>query len=247
MSRQFFSSLFIGIGLSLMVATRSSADEQTSGGVESRPPRVMRHIEGWTVHVDPKLVEGKHAAAGEDALEMLRSHLQRIRVLMPSETLRRLRTIEIWIDHQHPKLEGLQYHPSAAWLADNGHDAALAKKVHICRAAQLLEREELLKHPAAILHELAHGYHDQILGFEHPGVLDAFRQSQKDRRYEDVLLYTGARVRHYGLTNHKEYFAEGTEAFFYRNDFYPFVRAELKEHDPALHQLLHDVWGVTER
>ncbi len=49
-------------------------------------------------------------------------------------------------------------------------------------------------------------------------------------------------MKHYGLTNHKEYFAEGTEAFFYRNDFYPFVRAELKEHDPALQDLLIKIW-----
>ena len=41
-----------------------------------------------------------------------------------------------------------------------------------------------------------------------------------------------------------EYFAEGTEAYFDRNDFYPFVRAELKEHDPVLHDLLEEIWGV---
>ena len=52
-----------------------------------------------------------------------------------------------------------------------------------------------------------------------------------------------SKVRHYALTNHKEYFAEGTEAYFYRNDFYPFVRAELKEHDPELHELLVEIWG----
>jgi len=40
-----------------------------------------------------------------------------------------------------------------------------------------------------------------------------------------------------------EYFAEGTEAYFYRNDFYPFCRAELKEHDPILHDLLVEIWG----
>ena len=61
--------------------------------------------------------------------------------------------------------------------------------------------------------------------------------------YENVLLFNGKKVRHYALTNHKEYFAEATEAYFYRNDFYPFVRAELKEHDPTLHDLLADIWG----
>jgi len=45
------------------------------------------------------------------------------------------------------------------------------------------------------------------------------------------------------LNNHKEYFAEGTEAYFYRNDFFPFVRAELALHDPSLHELLETIWG----
>ena len=49
-------------------------------------------------------------------------------------------------------------------------------------------------------------------------------------------------MKHYGLNNEKEYFAEGTEAYFYRNDFYPFVRAELKEHDPDLHAVLAKIW-----
>jgi len=62
--------------------------------------------------------------------------------------------------------------------------------------------------------------------------------------YEKVLLYTGQTVKHYGLSNHKEYFAEGTEAYFYRNDFFPFVRAELKLHDPTLHDVLLGIWGL---
>ena len=67
--------------------------------------------------------------------------------------------------------------------------------------------------------------------------------ASKDCLYETVLLFNGKKVRHYGLRDHKEYFAEGTEAYFYHNDFYPFVRAELKEHDPALHELLVEIWG----
>jgi dipeptidyl-peptidase-4 len=48
----------------------------------------------------------------------------------------------------------------------------------------------------------------------------------------------------YAATTPMEYFAEGTEAFFDGNYFYPFVRAELKEHDPLLHDLLVEIWGV---
>ena len=39
--------------------------------------------------------------------------------------------------------------------------------------------------------------------------------------------------------------AESTEAFFLRNDFFPFNRAELKQHDPEMEQLLASLWAVT--
>ena len=47
------------------------------------------------------------------------------------------------------------------------------------------------------------------------------------------------------MTNPMEYFAESTEAFFSRNDFFPFTRDELKQHDPEMEQLLVKLWGVT--
>lgn len=213
-----------------------------------RPPAIRfdpapRDIEGWKVHVEPALFDGEHHAQGAKALAMLANHLQRIKILVPPGPLEKLQTIEIWIEHDHPRLKSMQYHPSHAWLVDNGHDPRLARKVHITQARDLLSRSHLLKHPAVILHELAHGYHDQVLNFEHPDILAAYKACKESGSYENVLLHTGERVKHYGLTNHKEYFAEGTEAYFYRNDFYPFVRAELQEHDPTLHELLVKIWG----
>ena len=50
-------------------------------------------------------------------------------------------------------------------------------------------------------------------------------------------------LRHYGATNHKEYFAEATEAYLYHNDFYPFVAAELKDFDPKAFAVMKEVWG----
>ena len=204
---------------------------------------VQQQIEGWTVHVDPALLSGEHAESGGKALMMLANHLQRVALLMPTtERLEQMQKLEIWIEHEHPVLNSMQYHPSVLWLRGNGHDPRLVKKVHVPVARELLSREQLLKHPAVILHELAHAYHDQVLSFDHPKIIEAFKRSADAGIYEKVLLYTGETVQHYGLSNHKEFFAEGTEAYFYRNDFYPFVRAELKEHDPKFHDLLKEIW-----
>ena len=60
---------------------------------------------------------------------------------------------------------------------------------------------------------------------------------------EAARPHTGRTVKHYGLTNQMEYFAECTEAYLGVNDFYPFVRAELNEHDPGMFQLLKKIWG----
>jgi len=204
---------------------------------------VIRPIEGWTVEIEPALLDGEFAEEGGRALSMLANHLQRIAILVPEPQLSDLRRIGIWIERDHPRLKSMQYHPSRDWLVEHGHDPRLARKVHITQSRDLLSRQQMLKHPAVILHELAHGYHDQFLDFDQPEIVAVFEQAKASGRYEKVLLYTGETVRHYGLTDQKEYFAEGTEAYFYRNDFYPFVRAELKEFDPRLHDLLEKIWG----
>ena len=204
---------------------------------------IVQEIDGWTVHVDPRLLEGEHGENGARALKMLANHLQRIAILVPGGQLAKLRTVEFWIEYAHPQLSGMHYHPNPKWLTDRGHDRRLAKKVHVTHAEQLLSRQQMLKHPAVILHELAHAYHDKYLSFNNQRIIDAYDKAMAAGIYERVLLYNGRQVRHYGANDHKEYFAEGTESFFYRNDFYPFVAAELAEHDPTLYNLLVEIWG----
>jgi len=231
------------VALIPVMAATARAVEPSAEALAHRFDPVVMEIEGWTVHVEPALLaEGTHAEEGRKALAMLTNHLQRIAILLPEPALARMRKCEIWIEHAHPELGAMQYHPQRKWLTDRGHDARLAKKVHITRADQLFDRGQMLKHPAVILHELAHAYHDQVLGFGDRRVIEAYDAAMKEQLYDKVLLYTGRYVRHYAASNHKEYFAESTEAYFYRNDFYPFVRAELKEHDPRMHALMREIW-----
>jgi dipeptidyl-peptidase-4 len=221
-------------------ATAAKADAAKASGARFDP--VERDLEGWNVFVEPALVEGEFAEDGARALKMLANHLQRIKIVVPARPLARLQQIGIWLEHEHPQYRSLRYHPSRQWLIEHGEDERLARKVHVPQAALLLSREQMLKHPAMVLHELAHGYHDQVLGFDNPDVIAAFERAKAAHLYDEVLAHTGKTIRHYALSNHKEYFAEGTEAWFYRNDFYPFVRAELQQHDPPLADVLKQVW-----
>lgn len=229
--------------LSVAALTTTSQEKQTPAAAGVRFDPVKQNIEGWTVYVQPAMLKGGGAEAGAQQLSMLANHLQRIKILLPEKQLKIMQTLEIWIEQDHPTLGNMQYHPGKRWLSDHGHDLRLHQKVHIPRAAALLSRQQILKHPAVILHELAHSYHDQILGFDHSKVKNAYDRAMAAGKYKQVLLYTGRTVKHYGTTNEKEFFAEGTEAYFYRNDFYPFVAAELEIYDPFFFEVLQDIWG----
>ena len=236
-------SLFI---LNLIFLSMLNANQVENNSPVRFDP-VIKNIEGWQIHIDPALLKGKHSKDGSHAIKMLTNHLQRISILVQGEALKKLKTCQIWLEHSHPTLHAMQYHPSVGWLKSNGHDPRLHKKVHVPQARALTSRGQLLKHPAVILHELAHAYHDQFLTFDQPDIIAAYNKAKEKGDYNKVMLYTGQSVKHYAMTNHKEYFAEGTEAYFYRNDFYPFVRAELKKHDLVLHQVLEKVWGPAKK
>lgn len=206
------------------------------------PEPIHRQIEGWNIEVDPEILSEANREQGEETLLALGNHLQRVRYIVPADRLVQLRQMPIRIDWMHD-LTNMQYHPSSDWLIEHGYDPRLEKHVHIPRAQQLLDPRQWAKHPYAVLHELAHAYHDQILGFDHAEIVTTFEQAKSAGIYQDVLLYTGERVDHYALSNHKEYFAESTEAYFGVNDFYPFVRAELREHDARMFGLMERIWG----
>ncbi len=204
---------------------------------------IEKQLEGWTIKVDPRLLSGESKEVGDKAFRALANHLQRVEYIMPADRLAQLRKLPIWIELENPHTGNMQFHPDRGWLLANGFDPRLVKHVHIPRAKALYSRSTWAKHPYVVLHELAHSYHNQVLSFEHPETIAAFQDAKEKGIYEKVLLFTGRKVRHYALSNHKEYFAESTEAYLGMNDFYPFVRAELKEHDPKMYAVMEAVWG----
>jgi hypothetical protein len=202
-----------------------------------------RKIEGWTIRVDDRLLKNEAAAQGERALKLLNARLVAITMVVPEPALTKLRTITIQLDLDYADLKPMQYHPGADWLRDNGYRESVAKCVHIPAVADFLSPYENHRMPWVILHELTHAYHDQILGFDHPGIIAAWKKFRDSGKYKTVLTSSGPVREHYGLTDEKEFFAEMTETYFGSNDFYPFVAGELKKDEPAIFALMAEIWG----
>lgn len=202
-----------------------------------------RDVRGWTVHVSRDLLEVDPATAAA-ALELMDVKLYDVVRAVPGPALARLREIPIWLgrEDEHGRFPCACYHPSADWLRENGYDPARAGAVDVLNAATFLDWTH--EQPAMLLHELAHGYHDRVVGRDHAGLAAAYRRAVDSGDYDRVLHWDGETVRAYALQNGSEYFAELTEALFGTNDFHPFVRAELQHHDPQGYAVLRELWGL---
>lgn len=202
-----------------------------------------KQIEGWTVHLDQRLLTEENKELAGRAQRMLGNALYEIALIMPTNRLAKLREVPIWLDLSHGGLQNMQYHPSADWLKEHGYATELAKCVHIPSAAFFTGLRHHRIQPWCVLHELAHSYHDRVLGFDHPRIKSVWEKWRQKPEYETSLYIEGHPRRHYGLTDHKEFFAEMTEAYFGMNDFYPFNRGELKTHEPEVYALMEEIWG----
>jgi len=209
-------------------------------------PHQVQEIEGWKLHIHPKLL-AESAQPTAVAVALLRKQLANINSLVPAPALARLHKIDLWMnppysDKRAPRAE---YHPNPGWLVANQRDPAMAKCVEFTNVA-IFEAENR-RMPMFALHELAHGYHDQVLGNKNPEVLAAFENAKASGTYNQVKRWTGERIvqdKAYAMSNAAEYFAETSEAFFGKNDFEPFDRTELKRMDPKMEALLAKLWGT---
>lgn len=231
--------------LTLLLACGSTLAKAPAPAADPPLPaqHTTRQIEGWTVRVDDRLLGGDGAATGERALKLLSARLCLITMVVPEKPLARLREIPIQLDLTHGGLKHMQYHPSAGWLKEHGYSTDLAKCVHIPDAEDFLSPFENHRMPWVVLHELAHGYHDQVLGFDEERIIAAYQKFRDSGKYKSVLTSPGPMREHYGLTNEKEFFAEMTECYFGTNDFYPFVTGELKQAEPGIFNLMQEIWG----
>jgi len=206
-------------------------------------------IEGWTLLVNERLL-AEEKAATEKAIELLRAQLKEIVRVVPAAAVAKLREVPLWFSPEYPGVTPrAEYHPGAGWLRDNGRDPAMVKSVEFTDIRNF--EAETRRMPNFTLHELAHAYHDRVLpgGFDNAEIKRAYEHARASKRYDRVERWFGngrsnTFERAYAMTNPQEFFAESTEAYFSRNDFFPFNRVELKQHDPETEKLLGTLWAA---
>ncbi|MCP4497518.1 MAG: hypothetical protein GY825_12145 [Phycisphaeraceae bacterium] len=224
----------------------SSPTSQTTSNAPTEPPTPtsdydVRSMRGWTVRVNPAIATEDPALLAA-TLEELDHQLYMITRVIPKPALDRIRDIEIWVELDMPKTACMCYHVSKDWLIPNGYNGDKEGTVEIGNARAFLDWTK--GQPWMVLHELAHGYHDQVFGYDDPMIIAGWRRMAEQGVYDRVGHISGKPRRHYALTNQMEWFAETTEALYGTNDFHPYVRSELREVDPEGARIVRQRWEL---
>ena len=205
----------------------------------------VRNVQGWTVYIN-RDVPKQHPAETARTLEHLRWELYQIKLAAPPEAVTNLQEHNaIWMEYDEEV--DLSYHPDRSWLLERGYvlprDPAsfmsLSVKTHV---------GDSYRHPFVVFHEMAHGYDHYFIGggndYGNAESTANYQRMMKEGKYEKVEIWDNRVESHYARTNPMEYFAESTEAYFAVNDIYPFVRSEMRLHDPQMVRFIERYWGV---
>lgn len=212
--------------------------------------RETRDVCGWKLHIDERLLQDGEVVKTVRAVELLQQQLEQIIKVVPKPAREQLQQVPLYFSPPYsgtsPRAE---FHPSQAWLRENGRDPFMAESVEFTNVA--IFEKELDRMPNFALHELAHAYHFRFVkdGFDNAEIKAAFQRAQAGGQYDKVQRWLGrnqktAMERSYAMTNAMEYFAETTEAYFARNDFFPFTRDELKQVDAVGLAMIESIWKV---
>lgn len=210
-------------------------------------PYVDRNVSGWTVHIRRELLTADPDAT-EKALKLLDVQLEEIIRMVPAKAVAELKKVPLWFSPEYPATPPrAEYHPGAGWLRDNQRDPDMAKGVEFSNVR--IFEAEARRMPNFALHELSHAYHDRVLpnGFGNAELKVAYDSVKRSGKYDRVERQDSEGRKRldvaYALTNPQEYFAESSEAYFTRNDFFPYDRKELEQHDPETLKLIAKLWG----
>ena len=194
----------------------------------------IRNIEGWKVYVNNGLLgEGSYAEVGAEALKKLKKDLATMKKWIPEGPLQEVVKVPIWLEVDttngpHGRTPVFHYHPGRDWLVKMDFNPEKHQCVEFSRAANYVAKGD--RSVRTVLHELTHGYHDRVLGYNNPEILAAYKRAVEGTAYPQ---------RDWARSNAQEFFCAVTERYFGTEK----ERAELRERDPDVVNLLKRIWG----
>ncbi len=197
------------------------------------------HVQGFKILISPNLYGDKELT--KRVLAQLDHKLADAKRRIGENHLSKL-DLTFWVDLNQSETSMI-YHPSRNWLVTNNENPEKVNAIEIPNAVNFLEWSKT-DQPMMVVHEIAHAYYFTVLGDNYPPLEKLWRDLQLRGQYQLVSYVHGGERMAYAGKNKIEYFAEITEAFFGRNDFFPFTATDLFKYDRAGYELMEKVWGT---
>lgn len=225
------------------------------------PPTVdyqQTQLHGFTVRIHPDVA--RNNLLYHQTLNHLDRKLAEMRQLMGASIADQLTVVPIWVERNH-QVPGqapaaVVFHLSRGWLTQNGYNGDKEKSIEVSSAERFMQWSQFPQ-PMILIHEFAHAYMHLYLGDKIADIEAAWQNALANKLYQKVQSYRGivedSYVHSVYLAELKfkskgyaraEYFAEITEAYFGKNDFFPFDENDLRKYDPVGYTLMEKIWGI---
>jgi len=221
----------------------------------------LRKIKGMNVYVERELLDAGEKVV-DDALNCLEQRIDEVMKVIPTKHLAHFQKLCIWVvwDNSPTFIKASIPHGSSRYMTKNsdktGDPIEDAKKggIEVPAVYMLLEPKlSLTMHYFQywLIHEFAHAYHDQVLGYDDLQIERAYLAAKERKLYDSVetKFMNGDRkielitMPAYANANQYEYFAELSMKYFTTSSSFPYNRIDLKKHDPTGYKLMEETWG----
>jgi dipeptidyl-peptidase-4 len=204
---------------------------------------MIENVSGWDVIVEDTIWLERPKLTRE-VLGLLDESLQRIARALPPAAVERLRAIPIYVTDTKSGRGGVAHvHTTAAWLIANGEDERKVFAVDVCDPERL---EKYLSYQRwMILNDLSLAYLGRYFtAGEKIELWDLHKRALAEGKY-GILPYMNEMRRSWASSSPPAYFAEASEAYWGKNEAFPFDRKDLQEYDPKMYEFVERVWTGT--
>jgi hypothetical protein len=228
----------------LLILLSMNLQSQAASKVRGYQPTV---IDGHPVWINNEFASKKPELL-KKVLATLEEDLKQLDRDMARPAREAIRSTALWLELETEAFgivsgKGAVYHPSKSWLIKHGKEPAMVNGIQMCSAKNYLKWRNG-KVGMTVLHELAHAYY-QILKKDQDLVKKTYKLAKTGGTYNKVsYMKSTQKFKAYAMGNEHEYFAELSEAYFGCNDYFPYNREQLKQHDPAGYQMVHKIWNL---
>lgn len=202
----------------------------------------------WNIFYE-KDMEKANPELARKSISKLISALNSIEKQLPESSLRKLKTLKIFLmwGEDSPyggNKSGMRFVRKGETERWPHYDKRWEHSIVIYSAENLMYLTDMWT-KKALVHEFSHAWHIIHWPEKHAPIIQSWENAKLNNLYKNVKDYRGnIKPEAYAIKNQLEYFAELSAMYFVGGDYFPFNQQGLKRYDPKGAAMVENLWSV---